>query len=180
MRLGAESARGLEPACLSDENFASYSLGLQLFHTAAPRSHQAQRVGGHQQSRGRSQAIAPLRSVSVVACGHPPNVAERPDEGGLHGGDGRDCRVPGLCRSCWPGIADGVSVIGCHRALVASTPTVSKARIMPDLCGRTGVRRSSIWSVAGAAFGEMARALLREPDPVNCMSAGHVAQICIH
>ncbi len=69
---------------------------------------------------------------------------------GCTGGDGRDYRVPGLCRSCEPGIADGVSVIGCHRALVASTPTVSKARIMLPAMG--GLIRTRALSLSRASY----------------------------
>lgn len=46
------------------------------------------------------------------------------------------------------GIADGVSIIGCYRTLVASAPTVSKARILPVTSGLWARWRMSICAVS--------------------------------
>ncbi len=59
------------------------------------------------------------------------------------------------------GIADGVSVIGCHRALVTSAPTVSKARILPVIS--TGHRNAWVRTCDGVSQPRVCRGLvLRE------------------
>ena len=56
--------------------------------------------------------------------------------------DARDVGCSACPGVALAGIAGGVSVIGCHRAFVASAPTVSKARILPDVGGLHGRRPS--------------------------------------
>ena len=68
-------------------------------------------------------------------------AAMAPDIGAQFANDirARDSGRPSCARVALADIAAGVSVIGCHQAFVASVPTVSKARILPDMGGFCGL-----------------------------------------